>query len=97
MLEKLAAADFENLPDGKVNAQFGVTGIVLEIAGVRQLGPSRLRASPPFAVLLRERGARRSLPQGTYVYEHPVHGPLELFTVPVGPDASGMCYEVTFN
>lgn len=38
------------------------------------------------------------LPQRTYAVEHPVAGSLELFVVPVGPDAAGAPrYEAVFN
>lgn len=33
------------------------------------------------------------LPQGIYRLEHPALGPIELFIVPIGPDAVGMRYQ----
>ena len=97
MLEKLVSADFENLPDGKLKVSFGDSDILLEIAEVRQLKTSHSRRAAPFSVTLRDPGAARAVPQGIYVYQHPVHGPLSLFTVPIGPDGSGMCYEIILN
>lgn len=97
MIDRLCAADFEALPGQRLAMVHGGKRIVLEVAGVRALPARAKRAAPPFALLLRDNGARASLPQGTFRYEHPVHGPLDLFTVPVGPDGQGMCYEIIFN
>ena len=83
MIDRLSAADFETLPEHRLAMVHGDKRIDFEVAGVRAL-PAR-------------KGARASLPQGTFRYEHPVHGPLDLFTVPVGPDGQGMCYEIIFN
>ena len=97
MLDQLSAADFETLPDHRIEATLGDKSVILEITEVRALSPSVKRASSPFAVTLRENGANKSLPQGNYTYRHPLHGSLELFTVPLGPDGNGMCYEIIFN
>ena len=37
------------------------------------------------------------LPQKIYTLEHAKLGRFELFLVPIGPDAGGMCYEAVFN
>jgi hypothetical protein len=50
----------------------------------------------PFAIVFR--GPRHVvLPQKIYALEHPRLGTLELFVVPIGPDAQGMRYEAVFN
>jgi len=97
MIDQLSAADFETLPGHRLAMVHGDRRIELEVAGVRALPARSQRPAPPFALLLRDKGARASLPQGTFHYEHPVHGSLDLFTVPVGPDGQGMCYEIIFN
>ena len=97
MIDRLSAADFETLPEQRLAMVHGDKRIDFEVAGVRALPARSQRAAPPFALLLRDKGARASLPQGTFRYEHPVHGPLDLFTVPIGPDGQGMCYEIIFN
>jgi hypothetical protein len=96
MLERLIAADFESLPGNMLGVAFDDRTASLEVKEVKLLSahPSR---DAPFALTLRDAGARTSMPQGTYVYHHPVHGDLPLFTVPVGPDGTGFCYEITFN
>jgi hypothetical protein len=35
--------------------------------------------------------------QGTYTFEHEKLGTFDLFVVPLGPDATGMSYQVVFN
>lgn len=97
MLDKLTPADFDNLPDRRIALVHSDRRIALEVADIRMLPPRGARKSPPFALLLRDNGARTSLPQGMFRFEHPVHGTLDLFTVPIGPDGQGMCYEVVFN
>jgi hypothetical protein len=100
MLDQLCAADFDTLPQRSLGVTFAGTARVLQIVEIQFLSAvstSSARAAPPFAMLLRDNGARASMPQGTYVYQHPVHGELVLFTVPLGPDSHGMLYEVAFN
>ena len=97
MIDQLSAADFETLPGHRLAMVHGDKRIDFEVAGVRALPARSQRPAPPFALLLRDKGARTALPQGTFRYEHPVHGALDLFTVPIGPDGQGMCYEIIFN
>ena len=53
--------------------------------------------SQRWTVLSSPAEARRFLPQGTYPMEHETLGRLEVFLVPLGPDAQGMRYEAVFN
>jgi hypothetical protein len=97
MLETLRAADFETLPERRLHVVFGDVETALEIIDIQKLPQNALRSVPPFALLLRDNGTRVARPQDTYLYQHPVHGQLALFTVPIGPDAHGMRYEIIFN
>ncbi len=90
------AAEFENLPDHHLTLVHGDRRLRLDVIAVRRL-PMHAYANEPFVVTLRDTGAKQSLPQGSYRYELPACGLLELFTVPVGPDGKGMAYEITFN
>jgi hypothetical protein len=55
-------------------------------------GPRR----EPFSLVFR--GPHRfALPQRIYQVEHEKAGPMEIFLVPIGPDAQGMRYEAVFN
>lgn len=70
----------------------------LELTAVRDLGEA---PSPefrkPFALTLRNPDRTTYLPQRIYHLEHEQLGGLDLFVVPLGPDATGMQYEITFN
>ena len=69
--------------------------VELRVDTVGELPPHALRAAP-FSVILR--GPREAgLQQQTYAVEHPRLGVIELFLVPLGPDAEGARYEATFN
>jgi hypothetical protein len=95
-LDQLTPEDFETLHGQSVTLRRASGPVSLEVKQVRRLPIHALRATPPFAVVLR--GPRSSaLGQGIHAIEHPRHGTLEVFLVPIGPDASGLCYEVTFN
>jgi len=96
MSSTLTAADFENLPDHRMTLAHGEQRLTLDVVEVRRLH-AHAHANEPFAITLRDTGARQSLRQGNYRYEHPVRGALDLFTVPLGPDGKGMVYEITFN
>ena len=50
----------------------------------------------PFSLVFRG-PAGGALPQRIYRLEHPELGSLDVFLVPIGPDAGGMCYEAVFN
>ncbi|HEX9944577.1 MAG TPA: hypothetical protein VGG03_21410 [Thermoanaerobaculia bacterium] len=52
--------------------------------------------SQPFSVFFRG-PYRPVLPQRIYSMEHGLMGTLEIFLVPIGPDAQGMRYEAVFN
>jgi hypothetical protein len=105
MLEQLRVSSFSpylsqtfrvQLPEGDL--------LELTLIEVSDLGPSADAEGGsgdetrrvPFSVLFR--GASEPvLQQRIYRLEHPEMGGLELFLVPVGPDAEGMRYEAVFN
>jgi hypothetical protein len=58
--------------------------------------PGALTKREPFSIVFRG-PFEPILPQKTYAIEHAELGRFELFLVPVGPDAKGMCYEAVFN
>ena len=90
---------------GRVGERFDVTagdgeGLALELVDATQGsepggrgpdGQERLQ----FAVVFRG-PADRVLPQGIRTLAHPELAELDLFLVPIGPDAEGMRYEAAF-
>jgi hypothetical protein len=85
---------------GRINDRFGVSFggaslelVLVEAEGRRADDPGR-RA--PFTLLFHGPPAP-VLPQSIHRLEHPALGPLDLFMVPVGPEAGRMRYEVIFG
>jgi hypothetical protein len=71
----------------------------LELIEVRPLGKRRVGEGPElvsYALTFRA-PTRSAAPQATYRVEHESLGALEIFLVPIGPDAAGMRYEAIFN
>jgi len=98
MLENLTFGDFS----GRVGEEFRLEGpsgaVSLKLVEVVDLarrdnpGPRR----PPFSLIFR--GPQASvLPQRIWPLTHETLGRLEIFIVPIGPDASGMQYEAVFT
>jgi hypothetical protein len=70
----------------------------LELVELRDLGAAPGPAfRKPFALTFRNPEKTAYLPQRTYHLEHEQLGGMDLFLVPLGPDASGMLYEITFS
>lgn len=70
----------------------------LELVEVQDLGDAPgPEFRKPFSLTLRNPVKNAYLAQGTYRLEHDQMGSLELFMVPLGPDAAGMRYEVVFG
>ena len=95
-LDQLSAEDFEPLVGQSLAVAFPGGTLDCEVAHLKRLPPHTLRVHPPFALLLR--GARNQpLAQGIYELRHPLHGRLNVFMVPIGPNGTGLGYEITFN
>ena len=76
----------------------GAEPIALELVEVVDLGPAHASESRrPFALYFLGPVSDLYLRQATYRLEHPAGGSLELFMVPLGPQAGRMRYEVIFN
>jgi hypothetical protein len=98
MLEKLTHDDFFNRLHQKFLLHYEGGTMETELIECRKLPslgrPDRQRK--PFAIIFR--GPRQPvLVQRIYKLEGSSMGPLELFIVPVGPDATGMRYEAIFS
>jgi uncharacterized protein DUF6916 len=98
MLENLTPADFTQRLGTKFRLRLAeAQAIELELTQVTpfdygEIGPRR----EPFSLVFR--GPRKLLlPQRTFHLEHDEMPALDLFLVPIGPDAQGLCYEAVFN
>lgn len=98
MLGELAYSDFfervgEVFRVASANGTIGLTLVdVTSLARAEHAGPRRA----PFSLIFRGPLAP-VLPQRIWPLEHAALGRLEIFLVPIGPDASGMRYEAVFN
>ena len=96
MLDRLRKEDFEPLVGSRLKVTSGASATELEVAEANELKSPSPRATRPFRVILRSREGWRA-PQGMFRVEHPTLGTLEMFAVPIGPDGTGLCYEILFN
>jgi hypothetical protein len=71
----------------------------LSLDELKPLGHGVPGGREPFALLFHHEHLPREahLPQGTYHLHHTSLGSLDLFLVPLGPDAQGMRYEAIFT
>ncbi len=96
MLDRLSVDDF--IPHlGKAFGLGGPAGgIDLVLVEASPAGAARAGHRAPFSLVFR--GARTPvLPQAIYPFQHPTLGTLDIFIVPIGPDAEGMRYEAVFT
>lgn len=96
MLEQLTVGDFESLLNAPLAFRAADGAFQLDLIGATPLNQPSPRPAPPFRLLLRS-GEGRQLPQGCFELQHPAHGAMVVFMVPVQPDATGPCYEIIFN
>ncbi|QOC22938.1 hypothetical protein IC757_01885 [Wenzhouxiangella sp. AB-CW3] len=97
MLDQLTLEDFTPLIGQTIAIRFGDN---LHNAVVVQCQPGsggRPGKRQPFSVIVRCGEPNRYWPQGIHTLVHPENGELELFLVPIGPDETGMRYEITFS
>lgn len=70
----------------------------LELVEAAELGsPPTPGLRKPFSLIFTNPDKTSYLPQRIYCLEHEKLGSLDVFIVPLGPDASGMRYQVIFN
>lgn len=96
MLDKLAREDFEPLLGTTLQLVCGQVLVGVELTEARAINSPSPRATTPFAIVLRAPRDFRG-GQGMYRLEHPTLGPIDLFLVPIAPDAKGANFEAVFN
>jgi hypothetical protein len=97
MLQDLSHSSFEEQLNTPFRIHFGGEApLEVVLYEVRLHEPHNGPRKQPYSVYFR--GARQPvLPQAIYRVEHEQIGPMEIFLVPIGPDAHGMRYEAVFN
>jgi hypothetical protein len=97
MLDKITRQDFaQYLHQTFYIHAPSLAPIAAELIEVSELStpPSDRRA--PFSIVFRTQQRDQYLIQAIYQVEHAEMGTLDLFLVPLGPDAEGMRYEAVF-
>jgi hypothetical protein len=96
MADELTLKDFEE----RIGDEFVAAGDegatrVLRLDRAEALGEGPEGHRDPFSLIFHEpRGT--VLPQQTHALTHEAMGELQIFLVPIGPDAEGMRYEAVF-
>ena len=99
MLDRLTVADFAPHVGKTFEIETGETRVAAELAWARNVGeepPSESGRRRAFSIALRTAPDVR-LSQRIHAVQHPALGRLEIFLVPVQPDARGNLYEAIFN
>lgn len=98
MLDKLRCADFAPLVGEVFQVQLaGLAPIPLRLVSAAETGAPRApEQRPPFSLIFLGPESQQYLRQGTYPLEHERLPGLELFLVPLGPQAGRMQYEAIF-
>lgn len=99
MLDKLQSTNFYPLLHDTFSIRLeGVKPIELELVSIAATGSaSRSNARQPFALTFLGPVSQQYLVQHIYCLEHESIGKLDLFIVPLGPDAGRMRYEAIFS
>jgi hypothetical protein len=92
----LSINDFEPLVDTEVQLSDGAQNYTATVTEVMKMTRHGDAQRDPFSVLF-VISEEHSLPQQIYTLSHDRLGTMELFLVPLGPKAKGMCYEAVFT
>ena len=97
MLDRLTREDFlPRVGETFRVAESGADLVLTEAAGFSVPGAGAGPRKAPFSLFFR--GPKQPvLPQRIWALENEALGHLEIFLVPLGPDAEGMRYEAVFN
>ena len=101
MLDTLQKESWQALLNQRFESQIsasatGTETIRFELIEVDGLGEKPGAQREPYSLVFRG-PATPVLEQGIVPLIHPKLGEIDLFLVPIGPDAQGMCYEAVFT
>ncbi|MEE8500529.1 MAG: hypothetical protein V3S27_08135 [Kiloniellales bacterium] len=92
MLAELTHEDFARCLNERFRLHTDSTSHDLRLFQVKPLGAGRPGGRPPFSLLFRA-PQEALFPQMIYRLENDRLGALDLFLIPLGPDAHGMVYD----
>ena len=94
----MTADDFSKYKDQTLDVYFSETQIVPSVlTRVTRLSSYTPLERGPFSLEFQTSGDHSHRPQGIYKIAHPDIRNIEVFLVPIGPDAKGMRYEAVFS
>jgi hypothetical protein len=98
-LDGLTRGDFEAHRGSEFAIEAGHAGggVVVRLVEVDGHGHRHERGGREAFSLLFRGPAGAGLAQGMYLFRHPELGPIDIFVVPLGPDAEGHRYEAVFT
>ncbi len=97
-LNTITEKDFSPLVGSRIKVRFSETAAEeLTLTQVDLTGQYSPVNRAPFTLLLTSDDRSKYYPQKIYVLEHPVIGDIPLFMVPLGPDTSGMRYQIVMS
>ena len=97
MLRELTLDDFKPLVGETMKLSNGRETCAVRLLEAREGSCGSADFRQPFSLLIRANMTEHFWPQGTYTLGHPALGDFDLFMVPIGPDAEGMRYQISFN
>ena len=97
MLRDLTLDDFKTLVGEIMDLSNGREVCVARLLEARDGSSGSAGFRQAFSLLIRADMTEHFWPQGTYTLRHQALGEFELFMVPIGPDAEGMRYQISFN
>jgi len=93
-LDDLTSRTFTEALNSTFDVESPAGSVPLQLIAVNEKGD--VPSLDGFSLIFR--GPRTPvLAQTIYRFTHPKLGAREMFSVPIGPDEQGMCYEVVFN
>ncbi len=98
-MTRLQSTDFVSHLHDKFAIQLeGIEPIELELVEVTELGQALIADDRrPFSLIFLGPVSQQYLLQATYCLAHPQMGDLDIFIVPLGPQAGRMQYQAIFN
>jgi hypothetical protein len=95
-MQTLALTDFSDLLQHPFPVSAGSTRLVMTLTGAAPVSGGIPGGRKPFSLTFRG-PAQPLLAQAMYDVEHPVHGVIAIFIVPIAADAGGVTYEAVFG
>lgn len=71
--------------------------VAMTLSDAKALGGARPGQRAPFSLVFRPADPKFYVPQQIYPFHHPQLGRLDIFVVPIRPDATGARFEAVFT